>query len=57
MAFQETTITKVTKFEGGFKVEDTAGSTWKGKKLILATGVEDIYPAIEGYAECWTSGM
>jgi len=47
----------VTKFEGGFKVEDTAGSTWKGKKLILATGVEDIYPAIEGYAECWTSGM
>jgi thioredoxin reductase len=57
VAFQETTITKVTKVEGGFEVEDTEGSTWQGKKLILATGVEDIYPAIEDYAECWTSGM
>jgi thioredoxin reductase len=57
VSFQETTVTKVTKIEGGFEVEDTKGSTWQGKKLVLATGVEDIYPAIEGYAECWSSGM
>jgi thioredoxin reductase len=58
VAFQEsTTITKVTKIEGGFEVKDTEGTTWEGKKLVLATGVEDIYPAIEGYADCWPSGM
>jgi thioredoxin reductase len=57
VAFQEKTIIKATKVDGGFEVEDTDGSIWKGKKLVLATGVEDVYPAIEGYAECWPSGM
>jgi gliotoxin/aspirochlorine biosynthesis thioredoxin reductase len=33
------------------------GKTWTGKKLLLATGVEDIFPDIPGYAECWVSGM
>lgn len=28
-----------------------------GKKLILATGVEDVFPEIPGYAENWVSGM
>jgi thioredoxin reductase len=38
--------------------EATGGNrTWTGKKVILATGVEDIYPDIPGYAECWVSGM
>ncbi|KAF2729063.1 FAD/NAD(P)-binding domain-containing protein [Polyplosphaeria fusca] len=57
VAFQETTITKVSKIDGGFQAEDADGSTWQGKKLILATGVEDMYPAIEGYAECWATGI
>jgi len=57
VAFQETNIIKARKVEGGFEVEDTEGSTWQGKKLVLATGVEDIYPDIEGYAECWPSGI
>lgn len=34
-----------------------AGKTWTGKKVILATGVEDIFPDITGYAECWVSAM
>lgn len=34
-----------------------AGKTWVGKKVILATGVEDIFPDIPGYAECWVSGI
>jgi hypothetical protein len=28
-----------------------------GRKVILATGVRDIYPDIEGYDECWAYGM
>ncbi|KAM7213086.1 FAD/NAD(P)-binding domain containing protein [Rhypophila decipiens] len=27
------------------------------KKIILATGVDDIFPDIEGYEECWVSGI
>jgi thioredoxin reductase len=56
-AFQASTMAKLAKIEGNFKVEDTEGSTWQGKKLVLAMGVEDIYPTIEGYAKCWPSGM
>jgi thioredoxin reductase len=57
VTFQTSTIIKVTKTEHGFEAVDTNGSTWQGKKLILATGVEDIYPDIEGYSECWATGM
>lgn len=42
--------------DGTFEVS-AAGKTWKGKKVILATGVEDIFPDIAGYADCWVSGM
>lgn len=42
--------------DGTFEVS-AGGKTWKGKKVILATGVEDIFPDIAGYAECWVSGM
>ncbi|RFU32827.1 hypothetical protein B7463_g3514, partial [Scytalidium lignicola] len=38
---------------GTFTLTDEAGETWNGKKLILANGVEDISPSIDGYAECW----
>lgn len=30
---------------------------YTGKKVILATGVEDVFPDIPGYSECWGSGM
>jgi thioredoxin reductase len=35
----------------------SSGETWTGKKVILATGIEDVFPDIPGYAECWISGM
>ncbi|ORY12583.1 hypothetical protein BCR34DRAFT_624223 [Clohesyomyces aquaticus] len=31
--------------------------TWTGKKVVLATGVEDVFPAIPGYADCWVTGI
>ena len=43
--------------QGLFEATAEIGQVWTGRKLILATGVEDIYPDIEGYAECWVSGM
>ena len=40
-----------------FELQDGAGTVWKGRKLILATGSADCYPEIDGYEECWGSGM
>ncbi|OCL14900.1 FAD/NAD(P)-binding domain-containing protein [Glonium stellatum] len=58
VSYEETTILTAKKTDAGtFEVEDDNGRIWQGKKLILATGVRDIFPAIEGYAECWTKGI
>jgi thioredoxin reductase len=43
--------------DGLFEATSSGEKRWVGKKVILATGVEDIYPDITGYAECWVSGM
>ena len=38
---------------GTFEATTSDGKTYTGKKVIVATGVKDIYPDIPGYAECW----
>ncbi|KAI1123768.1 FAD/NAD(P)-binding domain-containing protein [Nemania abortiva] len=40
-----------------FEAATGDGKTWVGKKIILATGVEDVFPDIPGYADCWVSGI
>jgi len=42
---------------GQFALKDNAGKVWQGKKLILANGVEDVFPPIEGYSACWGKAM
>lgn len=42
---------------GQFVARDTKGTTWVGKKLVLATGSHEVFPDIPGYAECWATGM
>jgi len=41
------------KTEKGFEIQTASGETFEAKKLIFATGINDIFPNIEGYAECW----
>lgn len=41
------------KTEGGFEIQTDVGQTFKARKLIFATGIKDIMPAIAGFAECW----
>ncbi|MDN5781087.1 MAG: NAD(P)/FAD-dependent oxidoreductase [Luteimonas sp.] len=36
-----------------FTIEDDAGGRWQARRLVLATGVEDTLPAIEGLRERW----
>lgn len=57
-SFRDCAVEKLQKREDGlFEATDKDGKLWVGKKVILATGVTDIYPAIEGYDDCWVSGM
>ena len=37
----------------GFEVRTDSGDVFQAKKLVFATGVRDIMPAIKGFAECW----
>lgn len=56
--FQDTEITSVAKTaQGHFELKDVQGRMWTGRKLVLATGVKDVFPDIEGYGDCWARGM
>lgn len=41
------------KKDNDFYITTENGETFKAKKLLFATGVVDIMPAIEGFAHCW----
>ena len=38
---------------GGFRVETAAGAAPTAARLLLATGVIDLLPALPGFADCW----
>ncbi|HRQ88739.1 MAG TPA: NAD(P)/FAD-dependent oxidoreductase [Bacteroidia bacterium] len=39
--------------EGGFAITTKTKGEFHARKLIFATGLRNIMPAIEGYADCW----
>lgn len=41
------------KTDKGFETETQSGEVFISKKLIFATGLRDIMPGIDGFAECW----
>ncbi|TGD58172.1 NAD(P)/FAD-dependent oxidoreductase [Flavobacterium humi] len=45
--------TSGSKTSDGFEIGVASGETFHAKKVIFATGIHDIMPDIEGYAECW----
>ncbi len=45
--------TNGTKTENGFAIQMATGEKFTAKKIIFATGIRDIMPNINGYAECW----
>lgn len=53
VSFLSDLATKAYARSGGFVVETATGQSFKAKKLVLATGVEDVMPPIPGFAECW----
>ena len=43
--------------KNSFKVEDKKGHVWYSKKLLIATGVRDLLPDIEGFDEFYCKGV
>lgn len=41
------------KTDIGFEIATQSGNRFTAKKLIFATGIKDIMPNINGFAECW----
>ncbi len=42
-----------TKTATGYEITTENGDVFQAKKLIFATGVEDIMPSIQGFSACW----
>jgi thioredoxin reductase len=63
VSFMKSRVVRVSKKEilpgyKGFQAVESAGQTFLGRKLILATGTEDLLPTeIEGYKENWPEHM
>lgn len=56
--FENSTIETVQKTtKGYFQAINASGKIWEGRKLVLATGVTDLIPKIDGYDDCWGRGM
>ncbi|KAA5545052.1 NAD(P)/FAD-dependent oxidoreductase [Adhaeribacter rhizoryzae] len=51
--FQEALAVNGSKTNSGFKIEAQDGAIFTAKKLIFATGLTDVFPEINGFAECW----
>ena len=43
--------------DGLFQLVDANDKVWKGRKLIITTGSENVFPDIPGYAEAWGQRM
>ncbi|ROV96238.1 hypothetical protein VMCG_07720 [Cytospora schulzeri] len=56
--FKKAYIEEVKKLDNGnFQVTDGWLKVYEGRKVVLAAGVRDIMPQIEGYDYCWGRGI
>ncbi|MFW0736671.1 NAD(P)/FAD-dependent oxidoreductase [Flavobacterium sp. T12S277] len=39
--------------ENGFEIKTESGKVFSSKKVLFATGIRDLLPKIDGFAECW----
>jgi len=53
VTFFDGIATKGFNTASGFKIRTVSGEIFSTKKLIFATGIRDIMPAITGFSECW----
>jgi thioredoxin reductase len=47
------TVVGARKTNDTFEIMTLSGKPYRSKKIIFATGIKDIMPAIPGFSECW----
>jgi gliotoxin/aspirochlorine biosynthesis thioredoxin reductase len=56
--YRDVEIKQAKKIDGEiFELTDENGKTWKGRSLVLATGIIDVPVDIVGFEECWGYSM
>ncbi|KAL1867683.1 hypothetical protein Daus18300_006239 [Diaporthe australafricana] len=56
--FKRAYIETVKKLDNGnFQATDGWANVYEGRKVVIATGVKDILPQIEGFDFCWGRGV
>lgn len=53
ITFKNDKVVGAEQTDGGFEVATQSGQQYQTRKLLLATGVVDQLPAIDGLADCW----
>ena len=51
--FRAETVVDITPEADGFSVQTNSGSPYSARKLLLATGIKDVLPAIKGLDDFW----
>ena len=51
--FHQDTVTRVDKSTATFQVTTKQGKRITAQKILFATGLKDILPALPGFADCW----
>ncbi|KAI0107211.1 putative thioredoxin reductase glit-like protein [Nemania sp. FL0031] len=58
VSFHDSALQNIAKVEGGgFEAMSADGSRWRGRSVVLAAGVKDVLPDIDGYDNCWVHGI
>jgi thioredoxin reductase len=55
--FNPMEVTKATKLEGNFEIEDETGAKYYCRKLLIATGIIDDIPKIDGIEKLYGSSV
>lgn len=50
-------VDNIKQREDGIFEAVAGAQVYTGRKVVLATGVKDVFPDIPGYSHCWGSGM
>ena len=53
VAWHDGWAAEAVRRDEGFEIRTETGDAFTAKKLLIATGIKDIMPAISGFAECW----
>ncbi|KIW92105.1 uncharacterized protein Z519_07089 [Cladophialophora bantiana CBS 173.52] len=50
-------VARTAEVLSNFVARDAEGRSWQGRSIVLATGVHDLLPDLEGYVENWPANI